>query len=39
MAKENQSNTNILLRIENVNTNDFDMEYNFGKIKRYVLLS
>ena len=32
-SKENHSNTNVISRIENVNTNDFDMEYNFGEIK------
>ena len=32
-AKENHSNANVISRIENVNRNDFDMEYNFGKIK------
>ena len=32
-SKENHINTNVISRIENVNTNDFDMEYNFGKIK------
>ena len=32
-SKENHINTNVISRIENVNTNDFDMEYNFGEIK------
>mgnify|MGYP001337646417 CR=1 FL=1 len=31
--KKNHINTNVISRIENVNTNDFDMEYNFGEIK------
>ena len=32
-SKENHINTNVISRIENVNRNYFDMEYNFGKIK------
>ena len=32
-SKKNHINTNVISRIENVNRNDFDMEYNFGKIK------
>ena len=32
-SKENHINANVISRIENVNRNDFDMEYNFGEIK------
>ena len=38
-SKENHINTNVISRIENVNTNDFDMEYNYGEVKCCVLLS
>ena len=37
-SKENHSDTNVISRNENVNINDFDMEYNFGKNKKCILL-
>ena len=37
--KKNNRDTNVISRIENVNERDFDMEYNFGKIKKHILLT
>ena len=39
-SKEDNSNTNVISRIENFHTtNDFDMEYEFGKNKKCILLT
>ena len=37
-SKENHSDMNVISRIENVDINDFDMEYNFGKNRKCILL-
>ena len=37
-SKGNYSDTNVISRNENVNINDFDMEYNFGKNRKCILL-
>ena len=37
-SKGNHSDTNVISRNENVDINDFDMEYNFGKNKKCILL-